>query len=210
MIEPDFLTSTRASYGAFVASYDELTKTVIEDRPLDRAMFAAFAEVVAGPVLDVGSGPGRVTKHLHDLGVDIRGIDLTPEMVALARQLHPGLRYDVGSLTALDVPDGSLGGLVAWYSLIHVPPELHPDVLAGFHRALRPGGHLLLGFQVGDEVKTYTEAFGHQVQLDFHRLSPDRLTAQLHDAGFTLEARMDRAAAGTETTPQSVLLARHS
>lgn len=208
MIEPDFLADTRASYGVFAADYDELVKTIIDDRPLDRAMFAAFAEIVTGPVLEVGSGPGRVTKHLHGLGVDIRGIDLTPEMVALARKLHPGLRFDVGSLTALDVEDGSLGGLVAWYSLIHVPPELHPEVLYGFHRALRPDGHLLLGFQVGDEVKRYTEVFGRPVRLDFHRLSPDRLTSQLHAASFTLEARMDRAAAGNESTPQCFLLAR--
>jgi trans-aconitate methyltransferase len=80
-------------------------------------MPASFAELVracgAGPVADLGCGPGRVTAHLGDLGVDALGTDLSPAMVAEARSRHPELRFDEGDLTALDLPDGALGGLVA-------------------------------------------------------------------------------------------------
>lgn len=170
-----YLDATRAGYDAIAADYDAVFARVLDERPFARAVLGAFAEVVRGPVLEVGSGPGRVTAHLRGLGVDVRGIDLSPAMVALARSLHPGVPFAEGTMTALDVADGSLGGLVAWYSLIHIPPADRGAVLAGFHRALAPGAHLLLAFQLGDDVNHDDEAFGHRVDLDFHRMRPDLL-----------------------------------
>jgi SAM-dependent methyltransferase len=54
-------------------------------------------------------------------------------------------------MRALDVATDALGGVVAWYSIIHTPPDRLPVVFSEFHRVLRPGGHLLVAFQVGDE-----------------------------------------------------------
>ncbi len=76
-------------------------------------MLAAFAEVVSGPVADVGCGPGANTAYLKGLGVDVFGVDLSPEIVALSRERYPELRFQVGSMTALDLPDGELGGVTA-------------------------------------------------------------------------------------------------
>lgn len=216
MTEPSYLTDTRAGYDAIAADYAQMFATDLEARPLDRAMLAAFAEIVrdpGGPVAEVGSGPGRVTAHLHGLGVPVFGVDLSPAMVALARATFPGLRFEQGSMTALDLKDAELGGLVAWYSLIHVPPERHPQVLEEFRRVLAPGGHLLLAFQVGDAPLHFDEAFGHAVNLDFHRLGPDRVTAGLTEAGFTIHARLIREAADesgerSAKVPQAYLLAR--
>ncbi|MFP1624015.1 class I SAM-dependent DNA methyltransferase [Streptomyces sp. 5K101] len=206
--EPDFLTRTRASYDAIAADYADVFRTVLDAQPLDRAVLGAFAEMVEGRVVEVGSGPGRVTAHLDELGVDVSGVDLSPAMVALARRTFPGLRFEEGSMTALDVADGSLGGLVAWYSVIHVPPAQRPAVYAEFHRVLAPGGHLLLGFQVGDETVRHTEGFGHRISLDFHRLRPEQVAEQLESAGFEVRARMVREADPGEKTPQAHLLAR--
>ncbi|WP_371800032.1 methyltransferase domain-containing protein [Streptomyces sp. NBC_01707] len=130
MTEPAYLRITRASYDTVAADYAEILRTELGHRPLDRAMLAAFVELVqasdAGPVADIGCGPGRVTGHLQSLGLTARGIDLSPEMIAVARRTHPDLRFDVGSMNALDLEDGSLGGIIAWYSIIHTPPELLP------------------------------------------------------------------------------------
>ncbi|MBT2366416.1 class I SAM-dependent methyltransferase [Streptomyces sp. ISL-10] len=207
--EPDFLHRTRSSYDAIAAEYADMFRSEPEANPLARAMLGAFAEYVAdGSVVEVGSGPGRVTAHLHALGVDIRGIDLSPAMVALARRTFPGLRFDEGSMTALDITDGALGGLVAWYSVIHVPPARRPAVYAEFHRVLAPGGHLLMGFQVGDAPVRRTEAFGHEISLDFHRMMPEQVVPELESAGFEVRVRMVREAAANEPTPQAHLLAR--
>jgi SAM-dependent methyltransferase len=212
--EPDFLRNTRASYDAIATDYDDFFRDVWAGMPLERAMFAAFAELVrdSGPVADVGSGPGQVTALLHGLGLDVFGVDLSPEMVALARRTFPGLRFEEGSMLALDLPDGKLGGLVASYSIIHVPLEHLPEVFAEFHRVLAPEGHLLVAFQVGDEPLPLTDGFGHAISLDFHRLQPDQIVELLAAAGFTVDARLRREPKpGTnESTPQAMLLARKS
>lgn len=211
----DFLDMTRAAYDTVAASYHNTLTGLMAEQPWDRAVLGTFAELVgdAGPVADVGCGPGRVTGYLRELGLDVFGIDLSPEMVAVARDAHPGLRFDVGSMTELDLPDGALAGLVAWYSVIHVPPALHPEVFAGFHRVLAPGGHLALGFQVGDERRHITQGYGHEVDLHAYRLPPERIEAQLTEAGFTMTARLVRepvmlSAGFHENVPQAYLVAR--
>ena len=216
MTEPSYLTNTRAGYDAIAADYDRTFADELNALPLARAMLAAFAEIArdpGGPVAEVGAGPGRVTARLHDLGVPAFGVDLSPAMVALARATFPGLRFEQGSMTDLDLADGALGGLVAWYSLIHVPPERHPEVLAEFRRVLAPGGNLLLAFQVGDAPLHFDEAFGHTVDLDFHRLNPDRVTADLTAAGFTLRARLvsqPEEQQKSTKVPQAYLIARRT
>jgi SAM-dependent methyltransferase len=214
--EPDFLRETRASYDAVAAGYAEWLEGELVAKPLDRGMLGGFAELVReaglGPVVDVGCGTGRVTAWLSGHGVAASGIDLSPGMIEQARRLHPGLRFEVGSMLALDLPDGALGGVLAWYSTIHVPDESLPGVFAEFRRVLAPGGLVLLGFQAGDETRHMTEALGHAVSLDFRRRQPDLLARMLEQAGLEVRARMrrepDDSGEFTEVTPQAFLLAR--
>ncbi|WP_322755385.1 class I SAM-dependent methyltransferase [Frankia sp. Cas3] len=174
-------------------------------------MLAAFAELVhaagAGPVADFGCGPGYATAHLRFLGLTAFGLDLSPTMIALARQAHPGLRFDEGSMTALDLPDGALSGILARYSIIHTPPEQLPITFAEFHRVLAPAGHLLLAFQAGDEPGHPAQAFDHKVSLAY-RWSPDRVADLLRQAGLGEVARLLREPDEDERFQQAHILAR--
>ncbi len=209
---PDFLHATRASYDAMAADYTERYADHLADLPLDRALLAAFVELVRGsaPVADIGSGPGYVTARLHALGVPVFGVDLSPRMVALARRVHPELRFHVGSMTSLDLPDETLGGVLALYSIIHVPDAALPTVFAEFHRVLAPGGHVLLGFQTGpdDGPLHLAERFGHEVSLDYWFRTPDRVAELLAKAGLTLHAQTIREPHEDETRQRAYLLAR--
>jgi SAM-dependent methyltransferase len=172
--------------------------------PFQRGILGLFAELVRaggnGPVADVGCGPGRLTGHLHGIGLDAFGIDLSPGMIDVARRDHPDLRFEVGSMTALDLPDGSLTGVLAWFSLIHVPDGDVPAVFAEFHRVLRPGGVVLVGFHAGDGSTLKTEGYGgHPMNVRVHRRTPARVTPWLAAAGFTVEAELrHRPAPGVE------------
>ncbi|MDT7698568.1 MAG: hypothetical protein QOJ30_893 [Pseudonocardiales bacterium] len=212
MTEPPYLRTTREAYDTVAAEYAEHFRGELDRKPQDKAILGAFAELVRanGPVLDVGCGPGDALAHLRTRGVKVFGVDLSPGMVDVARWANPGVRIDVGSMTALDRPNGALGGLVAWYSIIHIPPEELPAVFAEFHRVLVPRGHLLLAFQVGDEPLHFDEAFGHAVDLDFRRLRPDRVADVLADAGFDVLARTVREPVGAETAEQAFVVARRS
>jgi len=210
--EPGFLTSTRSSYDAVAVEYDKHFREALAGRPWDRAVLAVFAELVQsrspGPVADVGCGTGHQTALLHGLGVDVFGVDLSPGMLAVALQEHPDIRFTVGSMLALDLPDGSLGGLLAYYSTIHVPDDLLSTVLAEFARVLGPGGHLLLAFQIGDEPLRLSEAFSHEIALEFHRRRPEYMAELAEDAGLVMRTRLVREAEEDERTAHAYLVAR--
>ncbi|ABW14923.1 methyltransferase [Parafrankia sp. EAN1pec] len=113
-------------------------------------------------------------------------------------------------MTALDLADTSVAGVVAYYSTIHIPDGQLPGVFAEFRRVLAPGGHLLLAFQVGDEPMRLTEAFGQAISLDFHRRRPERVAGLLTAADLPVRARFLREPVddGSERTPQAFLIAR--
>ncbi|WP_329176120.1 class I SAM-dependent DNA methyltransferase [Streptomyces sp. NBC_01477] len=200
--ESGYLRATRTAYDIVAVDYERLLRDELDRKPLDRAMLAAFADVSRGPVAEVGCGPGRVTAHLRGLGVDVLGIDLSPEMVAVARRTHPGLRFEVGSMTALDLADGALGGVVAWYSTVHTPPEVLPTVFAECHRVLAPGGHMLLAFKAGDQHWHRDRAYGHEVSLDVYWMPPDDVAALMTAAGLVVDARLVREPDATERPAQ--------
>ncbi|GAA4031716.1 class I SAM-dependent methyltransferase [Allokutzneria multivorans] len=189
----DWLEDTRTSYDTVAASYTELVRDRLAELPHLLSALAAFAELVrsdgGGPVADVGCGPGHVSAHLRGLGVDVMGVDLSPAMIEIARAEHPGVRFEVGSMTELDLADGSLAGVLAWWSLIHVPDDSVPGVFEGFRRVLRPGGRVLLGFHLGEESRHKTEGYGgHPMNLMVHRRTPARVAEWLREAGFAVEA----------------------
>lgn len=207
------LDITRTSYDTVAVDYERLLRDHLAGMPFDRAMLGAFAERVldggGGLVGDLGCGPGRVTAHLEELGLDAFGIDLSPGMVAVAKQAHPGLRFEVGSMTGLDLADGSLAGAVSWYSTVHTPIGELSEIFREFERALAPGGHLLMAFKAGEGHVHLERAYGHDLSLDVYRFPPERISELLRQAGFVEVARLVRAAdAEYEKTPQAYLLVR--
>jgi SAM-dependent methyltransferase len=202
----------RATYDTVAASYAETIPGLSAESPLELAFLERFADELAasgGLVADVGCGPGRVTDYLAGRGVDAYGIDLSPEMIATATSAYPALRFDVGSMPALQIADGALAGLLAWYSTIHFPLADLPAVYADFARVLAPGGSLLLGFHVGVGEIRVTNSYGHDVDVSVQLFDAPQLEAMLGEAGFTVEASLVRAPVGRERRPQGFLLARH-
>lgn len=208
----DQLTATARAYDHWAGPYTELVRAEFDRLPLDRAMFAAFADSVraddAGTaVAELGCGPGRLTAHLRDLGLDASGVDLSPVMIDIARQAYPELRFEVGSMHALDLADASLDGVVSWYSLIHALPGDVPGYVAEFARVLRPGGHLLLGFfeSEGGPVTP----FDHKVTTAY-RWPVDALAEIAAGQGFTETGRMLREPREGERFRRGHLLLRKS
>ena len=214
MTELGFLESTREGYDLTAAEYAERFHDHLQDRPLDRAMLTGFAELMDrdAVVADVGCGTGATSRMLADLGLDVLGIDLSPNMLAEARRLNPDLRFEVGSMTNLDLDDGRCDGICAWYSVIHIPDEQLPQVFSEFHRVLRPGGCVLVAFQVGEQPREFKQMFGEQLSLTFYRRQPDTVAVLLDEAGLTPYAGLVREPNddGFESTPHAYLIARKS
>jgi SAM-dependent methyltransferase len=193
-----FLDAIRDSYDTVAADYVKIIEGPHRLDPISRAMFTGFAELLhaadRGPVADLGCGPGWFTNLLAETGLDVFGVDLSPGMIEQARKAFPHLRFEVGSMTALDIPDATLGGVLAFYSTHHTPPEHLPTVYAEFHRVLAPGGLLMLGGHVGPDLHySPTQGYGgNPVSYESHLVPADRIAELLAAAGFTVTSRLDQ------------------
>lgn len=204
-----YLATTIEAYDAVAVRYADFVRDSLAGLPLDRSVLVAFADFVreagAAPVAELGCGPGYVTAYLRDLGLDVFGVDLSPVMIALAREAYPDLRFEVGSMDALDLADGGLGGIVSWYSVIHTPPEEMPSYLAEFGRVLAPGGCLLLAFFESEGGPVV--AFDHKVTTAY-RWPIDDLARLAGEAGFVEVGRMLREPCEGERYRRGHLLMR--
>jgi SAM-dependent methyltransferase len=180
--------NTQASYDTVADEYARRIANELEHKPFDRDLLDRFAQEVAGrgPVCDLGCGPGHVTRYLHERGVNIFGLDLSPAMVTEAQRLNPGIEFHQGDMHALDAPDAAWAGIAALYSLIHIPRAEQPDVLRELRRVLMPGGLLLLSFHIGGEVRHLDEWWGRLVSVDFYFFEPAEMSGYLQAAGFTI------------------------
>lgn len=205
------LDAVRESYDRVADNYVEMGIGRLEAEPWLRAALAAFAESVRGlgPVLDVGCGPGTVTAHLTELGLEASGVDLSPRMVEHARRQYPDLRFSVASATELDLAPGSLGGVLGWWSLFNLPRSALPGVLRTFAEALVPGGQALIGTHVGDGDIPRTEGYGGlPVSWTTHLYRPEALAGLLADAGLDVVAELRLPAQPPGRHPQVLLAAQ--
>jgi len=187
-------TNVVASYDRVAAAYAVHFGDELAHKPLDRALLDAFAEEVRGrgPVLDLGCGPGQITRALAARGLNAMGLDLSPGMIAHARTLEPALPYVVGSMLAIDAGPGTYAGLTAFYAIVHLAPAELPAAFRELLRVLRPGGPLLLSFHLGDERVHVAELLEMPVDLDFTFFARTAVERALEEAGFTIAATLER------------------
>ncbi|MEO8287595.1 MAG: class I SAM-dependent methyltransferase [Chloroflexota bacterium] len=185
---------TQESYDLVAGTHTELFLHEFDHKPLDREVLDRFAERTAGKgrVLDLGCGPGQAAAYLHSRGADAFGIDLSPAMLEQAKQANPDIDFQQGDMRSLDLPDESLAGIAAFYSIIHIPREEVAAVLRGMRRVLQPGGLLLLAFHRGDSEMHRDELWDIPVSLDFAFFEPPEMEIYLRAGGFLIDDVVER------------------
>lgn len=184
------MNTTQAGYSKVAAQYAKEFFNELDNKPLDRQLLNRFARQMKGKgdVCDIGCGPGQITRYLRDRGVEnIFGIDLSPGMVSQAKRLNADIDFYQGNMSALDMAAESLAGIVAFYSLIHIPNEEVVSVLQEFKRVLQPGGLLFFSFHMGQETVHVDNWWDEAVSIDFFFFEPDEMKEYLERAGFKIE-----------------------
>ena len=213
--DPLDIHSVRRAYDTVANDYATYLPDTRAEASLDLAMIDAFIEAVGTSadvrVLYAGCGTGRMSRYVAARGCRVEGVDLSSNMVAMARRDHGDLVFTVGSLTDLPYPNDQFAGVMLWYSIIHTPPSGQQQIFDEVARVLRPGGHVLVGFQSGEGRRDLSQAyrqFGHEILLERHLYTADQVAAKMLAAGLGEVCRLVRRAQGTERDDQAVLLAK--
>lgn len=187
-------------YDALAAVYDDTFPTGYGSQ-VERSAVDMFADAVGaldrrGPVVDVGCGTGHQTHDLSSRGFDVVGVDPSQGMLERARQRFPAVTLVQDDALLVRVQAETFAGIVARYSLIHVPPDRLPAVLSAWVSRLQPGGPVLTAFQALDaEDPADVRGFDHAVAPAW-RWRPDAMSSALADAGLTECWRLVTAARG--------------
>lgn len=182
----------RAAHDVLAEFYATRLAHALDEMPVERAVLDLFCESVlrtglGNAVGDVGCGTGRLAPYLAAKGLSPRGVDLSPEMVRVARRDHPGFSFDVGDVHQLPYEDASLAGVVCWYSLIFLAPTERPGAFAELYRVVQPGGYVVTAFKAGDGGRRRAgRSTGLDVEFDVYWLTPAEMEQRLVDAGFTI------------------------
>jgi SAM-dependent methyltransferase len=185
--------------------YAEEIAGELEDKPFDRDFLDRFADAVKGKgrVVELGCGPAHVAAYLAMGGVEISGLDLSPGMVAEAKRMFPALDLVVGDMLALPFGDAELGGLIAFYSIIHFDDDQLQTAFSEMARVLADSGLVALAFHVGDEVVHREQWWDMPVVLDARFLPVDLITRLLDSAGLEIVSSEERGPYAPEVEYQS-------
>ena len=139
-VEPTTEADARTGYAAWSATYDDPDNLIIAlEEP---AVWGLLEPLPPGRALDAGCGTGRHARRLVEMGHMVTGVDMTAEMLDVARAAVPGATFDEGDLTALPYDDGSFDVIVCGLAIAHVADL--DSAIAELARVLAPGGHLVM------------------------------------------------------------------
>jgi len=186
--------SIEQSYDSAAKAYAEHLFNELDGKPLDRHLLNRFAESLKGKglVADLGCGPGHIAKYLHNAGLEICGIDISPEMIRIATEMCPEVQFTVGDMLSLDIREGSLAGIVAFYSIVHFDSSQLATALSECRRVMKDGALILMAFHVGDEVIHVDDLFERPVNLDFRFHQPASVMNALRSQRFTVIESTER------------------
>jgi ubiquinone/menaquinone biosynthesis C-methylase UbiE len=201
----DLTRSIRESYDRLAEEYARRISNELQHKPLDRELLDRFAAAVAGrgDICDMGCGPGHVARYLRNAGATVFGLDLSPQMLQEARKVSPDISFREGNMLALDLQNGSLAGIAAFYAIVNIPHKSLPTVFREMARVLQPGGVLLLAFHLGDEAIHENELWGQQISMDFFLFQTSAIRHELEKAGLAIEEIIEREPYAPEVEYQS-------
>jgi len=188
------LGTIRRSFDAVADSYARQFVDELDRKPFDSALLDRLSEALpsGAAVLDLGCGAaGHIGRYLHDRGCRVTGVDFSERSIETARQVQPDLEFVVADFRRLPFDDGSIDGIVAFYSLIYGSDTDVVAALAEGRRVLRRGGRLLAavhGDPDGVPRSHHFEDFdGTAVDITMRYTTPATVAGLAERAGLRLD-----------------------
>jgi len=197
--EPDYRVVTRQSYDNTASLYQQ--NTIKLGPEIKAKVFFSYLPPHS-KILDLGCGPGRDAQYFVEKGHEVVGVDISPQMIALARESVPKAQFFVSDIESFHLDPESVDAIWASASLLHVSKQAIPNVLANLYRILKPGGIFYVSMKkgAGDEIKADQRYGG--VEKFWNYVSEDELAHLLTKHGFhILEQETQKKLTSYQTHP---------
>lgn len=177
------VTKTRMIYDEHAGDYMKTTGQLDQFPGLDRELDRFFDALPEGMVLDLGCGAGRDSEYFVQRGAVVIAGDLSESLLRTTRTRCAPFGLVQLDLLALPFASGSLAGVWACASVLHVPQSYHPQAFREIHRVLTPGGAVAVSLKEGSG-----EGWMEGGRLSFPRWfalrTPDAVVGELEAIGF--------------------------
>jgi len=173
-------------YDTIAKEYADAFSDEHKQKPKDQAILRRFSIEIGDkkPIWDFACGPGQTTKYLKDLGIVISGLDLSEKILEQAKTIHPEIHFQKGNILALDFDDNSIGGVVAFYAIVHFTEDQVETAFREVFRVLQPGGLFLFTYHIGEDTIRIKEFLGKNIDIDFMFFNTNFIYNCLTKIGF--------------------------
>lgn len=157
-------------------TYNAIADFYVEEANLDhedKTYLDSFLETVSGnKILDLGCGPGILSKYLSNLGYDVTGVDFAEKMISIARELAPKTKFIVSDIARLELDD-KFDGIVLAHFLVHFSEEENIRILNKLHNFMNPDASLFIQFAANLTPGIQDEPLDDTGELKMWRYSYD-------------------------------------
>lgn len=177
------------SYNLVGEMYHQLFKNEMTQKEYDRVILDQFGRFFNNTsiICDMGCGPsGHIGRYLFDKGLNVFGIDISDKCISIAREENPEMNFEQGDITCLDLPNGSLDGIISFYSIIHTPKAYQKNHFKEFNRTLRTGGKIIIVVKQGESEGYIHELLGFETDVYFTHFTEADIGRYLSDHGFKI------------------------
>ncbi len=171
----------RKGYNKIASKYNEERNIYNNSKEL-----AYFLQLLPSnaKVLDVGCGTGvPVAQFLVANGCNVIGIDISANMLELAKKQVPEAKFIEQDMIQSIFPNESFDGIISLYAIFHVPKEEHLSIFQNFYRILKKGG--ILHFCLSASANEGND-YMYETELFWSSYSPEKSISLVKQAGFEI------------------------
>lgn len=179
-----------------IKTYDQVAKEylvrrVSEDKNVMQLTLDRFISILqpGAKVLDVGCGSGADANYLMSKGFKVVGIDLSENMLKLAKKIAPKAKFLKMDLRFIDFKDQTFDGVWASASLLHIPKNEITGVIVRINKILKQNGILFVALKKGtgeNFVTNMGEGNLPGAKRYFAYYSPEEISGLLENNGFKI------------------------
>jgi ubiquinone/menaquinone biosynthesis C-methylase UbiE len=187
-MDKEKVDSIRMAYNKASDAYASGFYYELYSKHLDVKLLDLFCERVNPnkPICEVGCGPGEISTYLKYKGLELLGIDISEDMIKLAKKLNPHIDFRVGNVYSLEFPDNYFSGLLAPFLFVNYEVEEIKPAFLEIKRVLEPNGLFYLSFHQGSDRIHVDEFLAERNPLDFIFLNVDDIEGLLLECGFEI------------------------